>query len=180
MSALHSLVTSTLQSGLPALSVDILVLAVVIVLLVGGVAGSVLPVLPSGLLSLLGVYLYWWHTGYQDPGLFILAGLTLVALFAMAIEWLSGAISAKAGGASTGTTIAATVIGFVGLLVFGPIGFLLGTAGTVFAVTYYRERDLDGSVEAATVTLLGMLTSSLVQVLLTAGVLIVMVLVILL
>ena len=166
------------QVGLPV-PVDPLVI-VAFVLLVGGVVGSLVPVVPSGLLSLLGVYAYWFSTGYDEPGLFLLSGLTLVALVAMAVEWLSGAISAKVGGASTRTTVLATVVGFLGLLVWGPVGFLLGTAGVVFLLTLVEDGDARGSLRAAGVTLLGMLTSNVLQALLTGGVLVVVALVALL
>lgn len=161
--------------ALPALPVDPLV-AVAFALLVGGVAGSVVPVLPSGLLSLSGVLLYWFASGYSEPGLLVLSGLLFVAAIATVIEWLSGAISAKAGGASTRTTVIATLVGLVGLTV-GPVGFLAGTAGTVFVLTYLEIGDAQESVRAAGVTLLGMLTSSVLQLLLTGGVLVAMVLV---
>ena len=144
-------------------------------LLVGGVIGSVAPVVPSGLLSLLGVYCYWFATGFDEPGLILLSGLTFVAITAMAAEWLSGAISAKAGGATVRTTVIATVIGLVGMVAFGPIGFLLGTAGTVFALTYAENDDVEASLKTAGVTLLGMLTSTVLQLVLTLGVLVVMV-----
>lgn|GEM_PF-245199 len=159
--------------GLDALPNLLVVLA--FVLLGGGVVGSVAPVIPSGLLSLLGVVTYWFASGFSDPGLLLLSGLVLVALLAMAAEWLAGAISAKAGGASNRTTIAATLVGFVGLIAFGPIGFLLGTAGTVFGLTYAENEDAEASARAAGITLVGMLTSTLVQLLLTVGVLVVMV-----
>jgi len=167
-----------LQAGF-SLPVDPL-FVVAFVLLVGGVVRSLVPIVPSGLLSLLGVYAYWFATGYDEPGLLLLSGLTLVALVAMVVEWLSGAISAKAGGASTRTTVVATVVGFLGLLAFGPLGFLVGTAGVVFVLTYAENRDARKSLRAAGVTLLGMLTSNLLQVLLTGGVLVVMILVVVL
>lgn len=143
-------------------------------LLAAGVAGSVVPVLPSGPLSLAGVYLYWWSTGYEEPGLLLLSALTLVGVLAVAIDWLAGAVSAKAGGASTRTTILATLVGFVGLLIAGPVGFLAGTAGTVFVIEHLDEGDVEGSARAAGVTLLGMLTSNLLGVLLTTGMFLVM------
>lgn len=175
------MITSLLQlpvPQLPALPVDVLVV-VAFVLLVGGVVGSVAPILPSGLLSLAGVYVYWFATGYDEPRLILLSGLTLVGLVALAAEWLSGAISAKAGGASTKTTVIATLVGLVGLLI-GPWGFLIGTAGTVFVLTVRENGDVEESLRAAGVTLLGMLTSSVLQLLLTAGVLVVMIAVFLL
>ena len=160
-----------LELGLPTLGL----VALAFVLLVAGVAGSVVPVLPSGLLSLLGVLTYWFATGFADPGLLLLSGLVLVSLVAMAAEWLSGAVSAKAGGASTKTTVVATVVGLLGMLVVGPIGFLAATAGTVFVLTYVECEDAEESLRAAGITLVGMLPSTVLQLVLTVGVLLVMV-----
>ncbi|MFB6086965.1 MAG: DUF456 domain-containing protein [Haloarculaceae archaeon] len=156
-----------------------LVPAIALALLLGGIVGAVAPVLPSGLLSLSGVGLYWWHTGYTDPGLFVLSGLVLVGLAVLAVEWFAGAISAKAGGASNATTAAATGVGFLGIFVGGPVGFLVGTAGTVFVLEVLQGGAPRESARAAGVTLLGMLTSTVLQVLLTTGMFLTMLVVVL-
>lgn len=178
LAASPALTGATVLQQLPAppevgLSAVLVVLA--FVLLGGGVVGSVAPMIPSGLLSLAGVLIYWVASGFGDPDLLVLSGLVLVSVVAMAAEWLSGAVSAKAGGASTKTTVAATLVGFLGLLVVGPVGFILGTVLTVFGLTYWENEDAEASARAAGVTILGMLTSSLAQLLLTVGVLVVMV-----
>jgi len=142
-------------------------------LLVGGVVGSVTPIVPAGLLSLAGVGTYWWATG--EPGPLLLSGLVLLALLALAADWFAGAVAAKAGGASTLTTVVATVLGIAGLAVAGPVGFLLVTGGTVFALELGRGGGLAHSARAAGVTLLGMFASGAFQAALTAGVLVVMV-----
>ncbi|WP_459195081.1 DUF456 domain-containing protein [Halosimplex sp. J119] len=156
-----------------ALPVDLFVL-VAFVLLIAGVVGSVTPLVPGGILSLAGVVVYWWGSGFSEPNLLVLSGVIFVALVAVLTDWLAGAISAKAGGASLRTTVIATLVGLVGLT-FGPIGFLLGTAGTVFLLELAEGGELEESARAAGVTLLGMLTSSVLQILLTAGVLVAMV-----
>jgi len=147
---------------------------VAFVLLLAGVVGSVAPVVPGGVLSLAGVLVYWWASGFSEPNLFILSGVLFVALLAVAVDWLSGAVSAKAGGASTRTVVVATLVGLVGLT-FGPVGFLVGTAGTVFLLELADGGEFEESARAAGVTLVGMVTSSVMQVLLTAGVLVAMV-----
>jgi len=156
--------------GLPT---DLFVI-VAFVLLLAGVVGSVAPVVPGGILSLAGVLVYWWASGFSEPNLFILSGVLFVALLAVAVDWLSGAVSAKAGGASTRTVVVATLVGLVGLT-FGPVGFLVGTAGTVFLLELNEGNGFEESARAAGVTLVGMVTSSVMQVLLTAGVLVAMV-----
>ena len=178
LAASPALTGATVLQQLPALpevGLSAVLVVLAFVLLGGGVVGSVAPVIPSGLLSLAGVLIYWVASGFGDPNLLVLSGLVLVSVVAMAAEWLSGAVSAKAGGASTKTTVAATLVGFLGLLVVGPVGFILGTALTVFGLTYWENEDAEASARAAGVTILGMLTSSLAQLLLTVGVLVVMV-----
>jgi uncharacterized protein YqgC (DUF456 family) len=178
LAASPALTGATVLQQLPALpevGLSAVLVVLAFVLLGGGVVGSVAPMIPSGLLSLAGVLIYWVASGFGDPDLLVLSGLVLVSVVAMAAEWLSGAVSAKAGGASTKTTVAATLVGFLGLLVVGPVGFILGTALTVFGLTYWENEDAEASARAAGVTILGMLTSSLAQLLLTVGVLVVMV-----
>jgi hypothetical protein len=136
-----------------------------------GVVGSAVPALPGAVFSLAGVYLYWWSTGYVDPGLLALAGFTLVGLATIAVDWFAGALAARAGGASAATTALAGLAGFVLLFVAGPLGIVVGVAGTVFAVEFYRHRDAEASGRTALYATLGVLGSALVQVLLTASML---------
>lgn len=159
--------------------VEFLVLLAV-ALLLGGVVGSVAPLVPGAVLSLAGVYLYWWHTGYTDPGLLALAGLTLVGVFAMVIDLLASALAASLSGASRRTTAAAGLVGALLFLVAGPLGTLLGIAGTVFALERQGGTDPRRSLKIAAGTTLGVLASALVQALLTLSILVAMLLVILL
>lgn len=156
------------------------VVVVAVALLVGGVVGSVVPLVPGALLSLGGVFLYWWSTGYTSPGPVLLAVLVLAGVATLVVDYFAGAISAKAGGASTLTTALAGVVGLVLFFVTGPLGIVLGVAGTVFAVEFYRHRDARQGGRAALFAAVGVLGSAVVQALLTASILVAMVLVILL
>jgi uncharacterized protein YqgC (DUF456 family) len=143
-----------------------------VVLVAAGVVGSLIPLAPGALLSLSGVYLYWWHTGFTDPGLIALVALTLVGVVTLLVDWLGGALSASVSGASTATTVAAGLAGVVLLFVAGPLGILLGIAGTVFAVEFHRNDDAEASARTALYTTVGMLASNVVQALLTGGILV--------
>jgi len=155
---------------------DPLILAA-FVFLVGAVVGSALPLIPGPLLSLVGVFLYWVGTGYSDPSIVVLAVLAGVALLGVLVELFGGALGAKAGGASTKTTAAAGVVGLLLLFVAGPVGVVLGVAGTVFAIEFVRNRDARASGRAALASTVGVLGSVVVQVLLTLSILLAMVLV---
>lgn len=149
--------------------------AVAFALLVGGVAGSVLPVVPSGLLSMAGVGVYWYHTG--SPGPLVLAALLGIGALALVVDWFAGAIGASAGGASTRSVVAASAVGVALLFVAGPVGLVVGVGGTVFALELYRGQSHEESLRAAGYALVGIVSSSVVQLLLTGTVLVAMALV---
>jgi uncharacterized protein YqgC (DUF456 family) len=148
-------------------------------LLVVGVIGSVVPLLPGAPLSLVGIYLYWWSTGFTEPGLFALVALTVIGLVTFLLDFFGGAISARAGGASLVTTGLASIVGIVLLFFTGPVGLLVGIAGTVFVAEYYRNNDAKTSVRTALYATVGVLASSVAQLLLTTSMLVVFLLVVL-
>lgn len=141
---------------------------IALALLVVGVVGSVVPLVPGGLASLAGVLLYWWSTGYADPGPVALVALSLLAV---AVDQLGGAVAARAGGASLLTTAAAAVVGVALFFVAGPVGILAGVGGTVFVSEYRRHRDPKTGLRTAAYATVGVLASSAVQFLLTASIL---------
>jgi uncharacterized protein YqgC (DUF456 family) len=148
-------------------------------LLVVGVAGTVLPLVPGAILSLSGVLLYWWSTGYSDPSLPVLAALVFVGVLTVVLDYVGGAVAARAGGASALTTGLAVIVGVVLLFVTGPVGFLLGLAATVFLAEFLRNQDAEKSVEVALYATVGVLASVAVQLVLTTSMLVVFVLVLL-
>ena len=155
--------------------VEIVVLVAAFVLLLAGVVGSVTPTLPGAPFSIAGVLVYWWGSGFAEPGLIVLSLLVLVGVLTWALDWFGGTVAAKAGGASTKTAIVAGLVGLVLFLFTGPIGILLGVAVTVFALEFYRQQDARASVKAAAVTTAGMLGSAVIQALLTGSILLAMV-----
>ncbi|WP_122088513.1 DUF456 domain-containing protein [Halalkalicoccus subterraneus] len=146
--------------------------ALAIALLVCGVIGSIVPLVPGALLSLAGIYGYWWATGYTEPGAIFLVAATVLGLAAFGLDYLASAISARAGGAGWRTTALAAVVGLVLLVTTGPIGMLVGVAGVVFVMEFERSGDLEASARNALYTALGTLASEAIQVLLTGALLV--------
>lgn len=153
-------------------------LYVALILLVAGIVGSFLPLVPGGGLSMAGVGYYWYVTG--EPGTLVLVGLLGLGLLAVAVDWLAGALAANVGGASMRTTAIAAVVTLPLLVVLGPLGLLVGVAGTVFALEYRRHGDVELSLQAAAYATVGVLASTAMQVLMTASVLVGFLLVVLL
>lgn len=148
------------------------VLAITFGLLVAGVVGSVLPVVPGALLSLLGILFHWWATDFATPGTVILVVFVGVAVVAMLVDLFGGALAASQGGASKRTVVAAIAVSLVLAVFTGPIGILVGVPATVFVVELYRTEDSGQAQRAAFVTTVGILASALVQAVLTTTLLI--------
>lgn len=143
-----------------------------IILMILGVVGSFAPMLPGGLLSVFGILVYWYGTGYTRPGNLFLAGFILVGLLGTAADYLSGVIAAKVGGASTKTGAIAGIVGFILFFVMGPIGILVGVSGAVLIREYLRTGEAEKSLKAAFYSSIGVLGSSLVQFVFTFSLLI--------
>jgi uncharacterized protein len=142
-----------------------------IALLVAGVVGTLVPLVPGGLLSVSGLLLYWWNSGFAEPGPVSMVVLTTLGVITLLVEFFGGSIAARAGGASWTTTGAAAVVGITLMIITGPIGLLVGLFGTVFALEYARGGSLDGSTRSAFYATVGVLASTAVQVLLTLSIL---------
>lgn len=142
-----------------------------VALLVGGVVGTVVPLVPGGLLSVCGLLLYWGNSGFTEPGPASIVVLTTLGVITLLVEFFGGSIAARAGGASWTTTGAAAVVGITLMIVTGPLGLLIGLFGTVFLLEYARGGDVDGSSRSAFYATVGILASTAVQVLLTTAIL---------
>lgn len=147
-----------------------LVLIVALALLVGGVIGSVVPLVPSGLLSLAGVWTHWLFA--SDPiGPIVLTVLTLTAIVTALLEHLGGPLAAKMSGSSNQVMVASTIGGLLLLFVLGPIGIIVGVVGTVFLLELKNGTDVELAARRSVYTAIGVLASSVMQFLLTLSIL---------
>jgi uncharacterized protein YqgC (DUF456 family) len=128
---------------------------------------------PGALVSLGGVGFYRWQTG--EPGGVALVVVVGLAVTAVVLDYASGAVSARAGGASWGTTAVAALSGVFLAVFFGPLGFVVGTAGVVFVSEMARGKGYEGSKEAAFYTTAGIVLSTVFRFLLNLLVLVVFV-----
>lgn len=137
---------------------------VAVALLAAGVVGSVLPLVPGGLLLTAGVVYYRL---VADLGPLVTLLLVTLGLFALAVDWFGGAVSARAGGASLRTTAAAAVGGLALAVVLGPLGLVVGVFGVVFALEVRRHGEADRGARTAAYATAGILVSTVMQVLTT-------------
>jgi uncharacterized protein len=113
--------------------VEIALIVLAIVLVVIGLAGTVLPALPGVPLIFGGLLLIAYQDGFNKVGVVTLVILGILAAIAFAVDYVAALLGAKRVGASklaiigaTLGTIAGIFLGFVGLI-FGPfVGAAIG------------------------------------------------------
>ncbi|HVT35537.1 MAG TPA: DUF456 domain-containing protein, partial [Nevskiaceae bacterium] len=74
--------------------------ALAVLLVLGGIVGTVLPVLPGAPMMFGGLWLAAWLDHYAHAGLITLLLLALLTFISMAVDWIAGALGAKKVGAS--------------------------------------------------------------------------------
>ena len=136
---------------------------IAVILLLAGVVTSFVPMIPGALLSIAGVTLYYWSTGFTEPNLFLLVLMYLTSIMAFGFDVFAGAIGSKIGGASDKTVQMAAIAGLLFFFVGGPIGSIIGIAAVVFLREYLITGKTAGSSKASIYTVLSVLGSSLVQ-----------------
>lgn len=94
-------------------------------LMLVGLAGTVLPALPGIPLLFAGMLLAAWAGGFTQIGALALALLAGLTLLSVAIDFWAGAHGAKRAGASRLAVLGAAIGGVAGLF-FGLPGLLLG------------------------------------------------------
>ena len=95
------------------------------ILILVGIAGTVVPVLPGVPLVFAGMLLAAWADHFQHIGPFTLTIVGVLAALALLIDFLAGALGAKRVGASTRALWGAMLGTLVGIF-FGLFGLLIG------------------------------------------------------
>ncbi|MEN1927953.1 DUF456 domain-containing protein [Luteimonas sp. MJ204] len=99
--------------------------AIAAVLVLVGIAGTILPAIPGLPLVFAGMVLGAWAGHFEHIGIPTLVVLGLLTVFSLAVDFWATALGARRVGAS-GKAVAGAVIGtFVGIF-FGPIGLFAG------------------------------------------------------
>ena len=139
----------------------------VVLLIVAGLAGTVLPVLPGTALVLAGIVLGAWIDDFTRVGPLILVVITVLAVLAWVLEYAAGLLGARRAGASRLALVGAAVgtvvglfMGFVGVI-FMP---LLGAAAGEYVARRQHARAGPQAVKVGVATWLGIMAGLLAKV----------------
>ena len=131
-------------------------------LLIIGILGSFLPILPGPPISWVGLLLLYLTKGIAIN--YLVLGITLfIALFVAVLDYIIPAKGTKRfGGSKYG--VWGTNIGLVIGLFFPPIGFIIGAfIGALIGELIYDKQDQNRALKAATGSFLGFLAGTFIK-----------------
>lgn len=110
------------------------------ILILVGIVGIVIPVIPGLLLAVLGVLLWAYETGGGTAWTFF--GVCLaIYLAGVATQFLVPGKRLREQGVKTSTLLLAVLLGIVGMFVIPVVGFFAGFVLGIFLIEQSRSRD---------------------------------------
>ncbi len=132
-------------------------------MMVIGVAGVVLPVLPGLPLTFAGMLLAAWAGDFQQVGWVTLTVLGLLTALSVAVDVLSTALGAKRVGASRKAIIGSVIGTFAGLF-FMPIGLFIGPFAGALVGEMMHGRELRQATKVGMATWIGLVAGMVLKV----------------
>jgi uncharacterized protein YqgC (DUF456 family) len=152
----------------PATASLLFLLAYLLIIL--GLIGSILPLLPGPIFIWLGAVLWAWADGFQRVGWPTLLVLGILTVLAWGSDLAMTTLVSRRAGASWKAIFAAIVGGILGGLFLSEIpivgtifGTVMGAVAGVLALEYYQKRDWRLAAKAAGGYALGFVLSAAVE-----------------
>lgn len=126
------------------------------VAVLAGLAGLLLPVLPGAPLLLGGTVLLAWAGHFTRIGWGTVAAAAVLAAAMVAVDWIAGALGARAFGASPWAMWGALAGAVVGIF-FGLPGIVVGPIAGAIAFELWKDPNLGRAAKAGVGVLVGFL-----------------------
>lgn len=136
-----------------------------VALILAGLAGTVLPVLPGTLLVWGGVVLGAWIDDFTRVGATTLVVVTVLAVLAWGLDYVAGLMGAKKAGASKLALLGAAAGTVVGLFM-GLVGVLFMPLVGAAAGEYLARKDQTRAVKVGVATWVGIMVGLIAKVVL--------------
>ena len=130
-------------------------ITITIVLMLVGLAGSVLPMLPGTPLILLGAIMYAWYTNFTVVTWGNIIVLLALMLLSQVLEYLASIMGAKKFGASRWGIAGAFCGGLVGLFLGGIVGIIVGPLLGALLFELFYGKTVKASLQIGLGTVVG-------------------------
>jgi uncharacterized protein YqgC (DUF456 family) len=153
---------------------DLLIL-VAYLLIILGLVGSILPILPGPVLIWLGALLWAWTDGFHAVGWPTLVLLGVLMVLAWTSDLVLTTLGTRKAGASWKAVVGAIVGGIVGAILLSSVlpvigtilGTILGALIGILLIEYYDKRDWRQAYRASKAYVLGSLAGRVLEVFLS-------------
>ncbi len=142
---------------------DILLISLSFVVVLTGAAGVILPFLPGVFLSWLGMALFGYTTGFSIISSRLLIIFFLLTLATLALDALAPLLGAKKYQASSYGVMGSFLGVIFGVMIFGPIGIIIGPFAGVLIGETLKGRRPEEAMRSAQGTVVGFLAGSAVK-----------------
>jgi len=141
---------------------DIILILIGVFLMLLGIIGSFLPILPGPITSWLGLLILHFTDAVPMNWTFLIITL-IIALLIWLLDYIIPAIGTKKFGGSKYGMIGTTVGLIVGLIFLGPFGIIIGPFLGAYIGERLNNRDSKTATKAAFGSFLGFLTSTFIK-----------------
>jgi hypothetical protein len=143
---------------------DIVLVIIGFILIIAGIVGSILPVLPGPITSWFGLLLLYL-TDAVPMNYTMLVGSLILALFIFILDYFIPGMGAKKFGGSKYGAVGTTIGLIIGILFFPPFGIIIGPFLGAFIGELIFGTKTNIAIKAAFGSLLGLLTSTFLKLL---------------
>ncbi|WP_410514111.1 DUF456 family protein [Paenibacillus sp. BR2-3] len=138
----------------------------IITLFVVGLAGAVYPILPGALAIYFAFFVYGWFFSFEPLGAGFWITQTLIVAALFAADYVVGAWGVKKFGGSRYSVIGSTLGIIAGAFIFPPFGLIIGPFAGAFIGELIAGAAPGKAVKVSVGSLLGLLSSTVVKILL--------------
>lgn len=144
------------------MELEIILYAIAVLLVLVGLAGTILPALPGLPLVFAGMLLGAWAGDFEHIGVPVVLALAALTLFSLVVDFWATALGARRVGASTRAVAGAVVGTFAGLF-FGPVGLFAGPFVGALAGELLHGRDVGQATRVGLGTWLGIVFGTVLK-----------------
>ena len=133
------------------------------ILIIIGVLGTFLPLLPGLPVIFAGILVYGLLDGFTRISWAFILGMLALTVLGIAIEYLAGALGAKKFGATRKGVWGAIIGGIAGIFILGPLGILVGPLALTMIGELMGGKSPDAAWRAGLGTMAGLLGGTVLR-----------------
>lgn len=142
----------------------ILLIILICCLMVIGLVGTLIPILPGLPLIYFAFLIYGLLTHWQDYGIPFMLIWGMITFLLVIIDYYAGALGAKKYGASSAGIWGAVIGGILGVIFLGFLGIILGPIFGAFTGELLSGKSKASALQASWGTFIGFLAGSMLNV----------------